>query len=112
VRAKILFEARSCEKLRRSKAFENIEEHRKFVAQADKSREESLVSFVEIIKGKRPTVRNLWGGLAKSRQPSDLPEERGGYNCVQESKLRRLWTVGSSHRIPVSRWIDQELHRV
>jgi hypothetical protein len=83
VRARILFEARSCEKLRRSKAFENIEEHRKFVAQADKSREESLVSFVEIIKGKRPTVRNLWGGLAKSRQPSDLPEERGGYGCVR-----------------------------
>jgi hypothetical protein len=67
VHAKILFEARSCEKLRRSKAFENIEGHRKFVAQADKSREESLVSFVEIIKGKRPMVRNLRGGLAKSR---------------------------------------------
>jgi hypothetical protein len=85
VRAKILFEARSCEKLRRSKAFENIEGHRKFVAQADKSREESLVSFVEIIKGKKPTVRNLWGGLAKSRQPSDLPEKREGYNYIRSS---------------------------
>jgi hypothetical protein len=53
VRAKILFEARSCENLRRSKAFENIEGHRKFVAQADKSREDSLVSFIEIIKGKK-----------------------------------------------------------
>jgi hypothetical protein len=100
VRAKILFEARSCEKLRRSKAFENIEEASKFVGivslRVDKSREESLVSFVEIIKGKRPTVRNLWGGLAKSRQPSDLPEKRGGYGCVgvqaQEIVDRRIFT--------------------
>jgi hypothetical protein len=83
VHAKILFEARSCEKLRRSKAFETIKGHRKFVAQVDNSREESLVSFVEIIKGKKLTVRNLWGGLAKSYQPSDLPEKREVYNYIR-----------------------------
>ena len=60
---------------RRSKAFENIEGHWKFVAQADKSREESLVSFIEIIKGKRLTVMNLWGGFVKSHQLSNLPDK-------------------------------------
>jgi hypothetical protein len=86
VRARILFEARSCEKLRRSKDFENIEGHQKFVVQADKSREESLVSFIKIIKGKKHTARILWRGLAKSRQPSDLPEEQGGYSCIRSPR--------------------------
>jgi hypothetical protein len=75
-------------KLRRDKAFENIEGSIRslVVAQADKSREESLVSIRRNHqREENPTVRNLWGGLAKSRQPSDLPEKRGGYNCIRSS---------------------------
>jgi hypothetical protein len=42
------------------------------VPQVDKSREESLVHFVEIIRGKKQTVKILCRELAKSCQPSDL----------------------------------------
>ena len=52
VRARNLLEARSCEKLKRSKAFENVEGHRKFVVQEDKSREEFLVFLRRNHQGK------------------------------------------------------------
>jgi hypothetical protein len=55
------------------------------VSQVDKSGEESLVHFAEIIRGKKQTVRILCRELAKSRQPSDLTKKRGGYGCVQSS---------------------------
>jgi hypothetical protein len=33
-------------------------------------------------------ARILWRGFAESRQPSDLPEERGGYGCIRSSSSR------------------------
>jgi hypothetical protein len=52
------------------------------VPQVDKSGEESLVHFAEIVRGKKQTVEILCRELAKSRQPSDLTKKRGGYDWV------------------------------
>jgi hypothetical protein len=40
------------------------------------------------LKGKRSTVRILWGRFAKSRQPLDLPKKKGGYGRVRSSSSR------------------------
>lgn len=57
-------------------------------------------SSVEIIKGKRSTVKNQWGGLAKPRQPSDLPEKRGGYGYVRGLSSRDCGPSRSAHSYP------------
>jgi hypothetical protein len=41
----------------------------------------------EVIEGKRQTVKILHRESAKSRQPSDLTEKQGGYDCFQGSSL-------------------------
>jgi hypothetical protein len=46
------------------------------------------------------TVRISWKGFAKSRQPSDQPEEQGGYGCIQSSSSRGC---ESSDHHPVNR---------
>jgi hypothetical protein len=40
-------------------------------------------------QGKRRTVEILHREFAKSRQPSDLTEKQGGYDCFPSFKLRR-----------------------
>jgi hypothetical protein len=42
----------------------------------------------EVVKGKRRTVKILRREFAKSRQPSDLIEMQGGYDCFQGSSLK------------------------
>jgi hypothetical protein len=80
--------------LRRDKSFEAIEgstrswsissdsRRRRFGTQLIKSRKESLVHLVNISRRRRQMVRILWRGLAKSRQPLDPPEQRGGYSYI------------------------------
>jgi hypothetical protein len=80
--------------LRRDKSFEAIEgsakswnissdsRRQRFGSQLIKSRKESLVHFVNVSRRRRQMVRILWRGFLKSRQPSDPPEERGGYGYV------------------------------
>jgi hypothetical protein len=41
----------------------------------------------EVVEGKRRTVKILHREFAKSRQPSDLTEKQGGYDCFQGSSL-------------------------
>ena len=52
--------------------------------QVDKSGEESLVHFAEIVRGKKQMVEILCRELAKSRQSSDLIKKRGGYDWVSK----------------------------
>jgi hypothetical protein len=82
-------------KLRRDKSFEAIEgstkswsissdsRRQRFESQLIKSRKESLVHFVNVSRRRRQTVKILWRGFTKSRQPSDPPEKRGGYSYVR-----------------------------
>jgi hypothetical protein len=53
-----------------------------------KSRKESLVHFVNVSRRRRQTIRILWRGFEESHQPSDQPEEKGGYDCIQSSSCR------------------------
>jgi hypothetical protein len=97
-------------KLRRDKSFEAIEgstkswsissdsRRRRFGSQLIKSRKESLVHFVNVSRRRRQTVRILGRGFAKPRQPSDLPEKRGGYGYV--------WSPSSRDREPLDQPID------
>jgi hypothetical protein len=55
------------------------------VSQVIKSGKESLVQFAKEFRSKRQTVRILWRGFAKSRQPSDLVKKWGGYGYIQSS---------------------------
>jgi hypothetical protein len=48
----------------------------------DKSNEESLVHFTEIVREKKQTVEILYRELVKSRQPFYLTKKRGGYDKV------------------------------
>jgi hypothetical protein len=54
----------------------------------------------EVVEGKRRTVEILHREFAKSRQPSDLIEKQGGYECFLEFKLRRSRAVIFSLRYP------------
>jgi hypothetical protein len=49
-----------------------------------------LFKFHGSSQGKRRTGQILRREFAKSRQPSDLTEKQGGYDCFQGFKLRRL----------------------
>jgi hypothetical protein len=66
----------------------------------DKSREESLISVVEIVKGKRSMVRNLGGRISEISPVLRSAREVRRLRLRPEFKLRRLWTIGSSQKYP------------
>jgi hypothetical protein len=72
-------------KLRKDKALGTIEGIGVLCRKWINPRREILIHFTEIFRRKKQTVRILCRGLAKSRQPSDLIKERGGYGCVRSS---------------------------
>jgi hypothetical protein len=49
-----------------------------------------LFKFRGSSQGKRWMVKILRREFEKSRQPSDLTEKQGGYDCFQSFKLRIL----------------------
>jgi hypothetical protein len=59
-----------------------------------------LVSFIEIVKGKRSTIKNLGGRISEIPPAVRSTREARRLRLRLEFKLRRLWTVGSSQKYP------------
>jgi hypothetical protein len=61
-----------------------------------------LISFVEIVKGKRSMIKNLGGRISEIPPAVRSAREVRRLRLRPEFKLRRLWTVGSSHKYPLA----------
>jgi hypothetical protein len=100
VHAKILFEARSCEKLRRIKPLKTLRGASEVCSKVDKSREESLGFLRRNHQRKETDGQESVGRISKIPPAVRSAREARRLQLCPEFKLRRLWTVGSSHRHP------------
>ena len=66
--------------------------------QADKSRDESLVSFIEIIKREETDGQKSVGRISEIPPAVRSAKQVRGLRLHMEFKLKILWTAGSSHR--------------